>query len=88
MTYYDDRVNRYYSEGKTLLMTEEEAEKWQELHPSRNLTSDTDLPSPLGDDPADDYLDCKCPDDPPNANSTAPLCTACQAYFRSLENEI
>ena len=85
MPYYDDTVNKFLVNGKTVMMTEEQAEDYQERYPLANLVSDTDIPAPFPDEAADDYLDCTCPDDPPN-NVTATLCASCRAYFASLEN--
>lgn len=85
MPYYDGTMNTYLIGGKEVLMTEEQAEKFQEDNPMVDIqAADPDIPDPLPNEAADDYLECSCPPDPPDGNMTATICPACRAYFDSL----
>jgi hypothetical protein len=90
MTYYDGEKILWRVRGVrgivSVRLTEEEAEGFMDDNPQASLDADFDIPSPLPDEAADDYLECSCPPDPPTANSTATLCKSCRAYFASLEN--
>lgn len=83
--YYDGKRYRYSVDGQERVMTEEEAEKYQEEHPRADVQADLKKDAPLPDGAADDYLECTCLPDPPDGNVTATLCNACRAYFDSLE---
>jgi hypothetical protein len=87
MPYYDGTLNKYLINGKEVLMTEEQAERFQENFPYKDVQAVyPDIPDPLPDEAADNYLECSCPPDPPDGNMTATLCPACRLYFESLED--
>jgi hypothetical protein len=90
MTYYDVEVNRFCvtsPAGKKTWkwMTEEQVEAFQEKFPTWDVQFEAERNGTLPDEAADDYLDCTCPDEPPDGNMTGKLCKHCELFFKELE---
>lgn len=78
MTYYSDEKVEFTVDGQRTLLTEDHAEALiadgYKVEPV--WTMENALPAAA----ANDYLDCTCPDDPPNGS--APLCVYCKRLVK------
>lgn len=75
MTYYNDNKIQFILDGVQTLLTEEQAEVLEMS--GHQIEPVWSMDNALPDGAANEYLDCTCPDDPPNGY--ARMCTYCRA---------
>jgi hypothetical protein len=75
--YYTDEKYTFFVDGVEMLMTEEEAEQYQEDHPEADVQAKLEV-EPLTLQVDDDIIDCTCDGD-------YNICSACEDFFRSIQ---